>query len=74
MDARARITVPDIVMTVGVLAILGILFPVFASGLSGNLGEMSTGTIWMFRLLLPMALLVVLGRLFQKATVGGGQR
>jgi len=74
MGDRARITVPDIVMTVGVIAILGILYPVFASGLSSNLSGMSTGTIWMFRIMLPLALLVVLGRLFQKATVGGGQR
>lgn len=74
MDGRARITVPDIVMTVGVMAILGILFPVFADALSGNLGEMSTATAWLWRLLLPFALLVILGRLFQKAAVGGGQR
>lgn len=74
MNDRGRITVPDIVMTLGVLAILGILFPVFSDALAGNLGEMNTATIWMFRLLLPFAVLVLLGRIFQKATVGGGQR
>jgi hypothetical protein len=74
MGDRARITIPDIVITVGVLAILGILYPVFASGLGNNLTEMSTPTIWMFRLMLPMALLVILSRLFRKAIVGGGQR
>lgn len=74
MGDRARITVPDIVMTVAVVAMLGILYPVFASGLSSNLGQMDTGTIWMFRIMLPLAIMVLLGRLFQKATVGGGQR
>lgn len=74
MDSRGRITIPDIVLTVAVVAILGILFPVFSSGLEGNLSEMSTPTIWMFRLMLPMALLVVLSRLFRKSIVGGGQR
>jgi hypothetical protein len=74
MGDRARITIPDIVITVGVLAILGILYPVFSSGLGNNLTEMSTPTIWMFRLMLPMALLVILSRLFRKAIVGGGQR
>lgn len=70
---RARITIPDLVLTVGVLAVLGILFPVFQSSLSSSLSSMSTPTEWMFRLMLPLALLVVITRLLQKATVGGGQ-
>lgn len=74
MDDRARITVPDIVMTVAVIAILGMLFPVFSAGLSSNLGQMDTSTVLMFRIMLPLAIMVLLGRLFQKATVGGGQR
>lgn len=71
---RARITVPDIVISVAVLAILGILFPVMSSGLSDTLGQMSTPTEWVFRLFLPLALLVVLQRIWSKAIVGGGQR
>lgn len=70
---RARITIPDLVITVGVLAILGILYPVFASAFTSSIGEMSTPTEWLFRLTLPLALLVIITRLFQKATVGGGQ-
>jgi len=71
---RGRITVPDIVMAVGVIAILGILYPVFSTGLASNRAIMSTPTLWLFRILLPMAVLVVLARIFKKATVGGGQR
>jgi peptidoglycan biosynthesis protein MviN/MurJ (putative lipid II flippase) len=74
MRDRGRITIPDIIIAVGVLAILGILYPVFATGLENNLTEMSTPTVWMFRLMLPMALLVILSRVFRKAIVGGGQR
>lgn len=71
---RARITVPDIVMAVGIVAILGILYPVFSAGLESNRAIMSTPTLWLLRLMLPMAVLVVLARIFKKATVGGGQR
>jgi len=71
---RARITVPDIVMTVGVIAILGILYPVLSDAISTQSSTMSTPTAFMFQIMLPMALLVILARIFQKATVGGGQR
>jgi len=71
---RARITVPDIVMTVGVVAILGILYPVLSDAISAQSSTMSTPTAFMFQIMLPMALLVILARIFQKATVGGGQR
>lgn len=69
-DTRARLTVPDVVYIAATLFLLGVLAPVFMKGLNGNLGDMSKGTVWLFRLLLPLLVLVFLSAIFRKA-VGG---
>ncbi|WP_225334248.1 hypothetical protein [Halomicrobium urmianum] len=71
MDDRARITVPDVAMFLGAIAMVGALYPVFAAGLEDNLGQMDQGTIYLFRLMLPLMVLVIFGLIFRKAAAGG---
>jgi hypothetical protein len=70
MDQRGRLTVPDIVFITFSLAILGSLYPIFWDRLQANIGTMSTATAYLFQLVLPLAVLVLLGMVFKKATAG----
>lgn len=67
---RGRLTVPDVALLLASLAILRILWPVMQTGFMNNLGEMSTPTAWLWRLVLPMAILVMFSMLWLKATAG----
>jgi len=67
---RGRLTVPDVALLLASLAILRILWPVMQTGFVNNLGEMSTPTAWLWRLVLPMAILVMFSMLWLKATAG----
>ena len=67
---RGRLTVPDVALLLASLAILRILWPVMNTGFINNLSEISTPTAWLFRLVLPLAILVLFSMLWLKATSG----
>lgn len=67
---RGRLTVPDVALLLASLAMLGFLYPVFQSGFSDNLGQIDAGAAWLFRLMLPLAILVMFSMLWLKATSG----
>lgn len=69
-DHRGRLTVPDVVFVLASVAILGALAPVFYDALRGNTAEMTTGTLYLFQLIIPFALLVLLSMIYVKATAG----
>lgn len=73
MDARARITLPDILYGVAAIAFTAALWPVVTDALEANLHLMSTGTVYLSRLLLPMMLLVMFALFYVKASGGVGQ-
>ena len=72
-DRRGRITVPDVLISVFILAALGALWPVVADSLDGATQYMNAGEIYIMRLLLPLMLLVMLAMVFAKASAGGHQ-
>lgn len=70
-DQRGRVTVPDVVFVLMSVAVLGALYPVFRASLDQNAGSMGTGTVYLFILFLPLAVLVLFMLLFTKSTAGG---
>lgn len=71
MDDRARLTVPDVLWILMSLAFVSALWPVVTNGLESNAGEIGTGPLFLFQLVLPISLLVLLAMIYRKA-VGGG--
>lgn len=71
MDQRARLTLPDLLIAVFALAVLGALWPVAAEALDNATTHMNAGEIYLMRLLLPLMLLTLLAVIFAKATTGG---
>ena len=71
MDARGRLTVPDILWILMSLAFVAVLWPIVWDGLQQHASNIGTGTLLLFRLVLPIALLVLLAMIYRKA-VGGG--
>lgn len=67
---RGRMTLPDLMFGLASLAVLGALYPVFWDSIQARAGEMTTAQLYMYQLILPLALLVFLGGLYRKA-VGG---
>ena len=67
---RGRLTVPDVAYLLASMAMLGILYPVWNEGFLNNMGEIGAGTAWLFRLMLPLAILVMMSMLWMKATAG----
>lgn len=67
---RGRLTVPDVAFLLMALMILRILWPVLNTEFVNNLSEMNTSTAWLFRLTLPIAILVMFSLLWLKATAG----
>lgn len=72
MDARARITLPDVLFLLMSLAFLGALYPVFMDGFRENVSIMSTGTAYLLQMVLPLAVLVLLSVIYVKAIAGSG--
>lgn len=70
MDERARLTIPDLIYALMSIAFLGALMPVFYSGFQANLGELGTGEEYLFQLITPMLVLVLLSVIWVK-TIGG---
>lgn len=70
MDTRARLTIPDLVYALMSIAFLGALSPVFYDGFRSNLGELSTGEEYLFQMMTPMLILILLTVVWVK-TIGG---
>jgi len=69
-EARGRITVPDVLYVAATVFFFGALGPVFLEGLNSHMSDMNEGTVWLFRLLLPLLVLVFFSAIYLKA-VGG---
>lgn len=71
VDDRARITLPDLAYFLMTVAFIGALWPVFASGLDENAGYISTGEGYIYQLVLPLGVIVLLVTIIRAATGGG---
>jgi len=71
---RARLTLPDVLFVLMSLAFVGALWPVVAAALQTNAGVMSTGSSYIYQLLLPVAILVLFSVIYLKAVAGGAGR
>lgn len=69
-DDRGQITVPDLAYLLMTFAFIGGLYPVFHTGLGENFGLMSDGTVYLFRLFLPFAILVIFTVIYVTASGG----
>jgi len=67
---RGRLTVPDVAYMLAAFAIMGILYPVWSEGFVSNMGQISPATAWLFRLMLPLMILVLMSVLWTKSTAG----
>lgn len=67
---RARLTVPDVLFLLLSFGFLAALYPVFWDGLQANADKMSTGTAYLFQLLLPFAILVLFTMIYATAVRG----
>lgn len=67
---RARLTLPGLLSILFALAVLGGLWPVVYDAMATNVGQLSTGELYAFRLLLPAMVLVMLTVLYVEATGG----
>lgn len=72
MDRRARLTLPDIVFVTFSIAVLGALVPVWFARFEANLSWLSAGEAYVWRLVVPLAVVVLLLGVWRKATAGGG--
>jgi len=72
-DTRGRITIVEIVTSVFALGFVAALWPVLQDAIESNLGLLSTGEAYLFQLLLPLMLLVLLTVVFVTANAGGGR-
>jgi cytochrome c biogenesis factor len=70
LGIRGRLTVPDILFVLFAMVALGALWPVVYESLQLNADQLSTGEAYLYQLLLPGALLVLLGGIWQKAIRG----
>lgn len=70
MTDRARITIPDVVFVVVSIGMIAVLWPVLRDRLAANADVIATPTAWLFLLILPMALLVLISVIFKTAAAG----
>lgn len=70
-DRRARLTMPDVVMLLAALAFGAPLIMVFTDAMETNAGIMSTGELYLYQLLVPGLIIVMLAVVFRKAVRGG---
>lgn len=70
LGTRARITLPGLLFALFSLVVLGALYPVYWSSIQASVGQMSTAELFMYQLLLPLALLVFMVGIWRTA-VGG---
>lgn len=67
---RGRLTLPDFLLLFFSLAVFGALFPPFFDIFSQNAGVMSVGTNFIFQMVLPLLLLVVLAAIYRTSIRG----
>lgn len=67
---RGRLTLPDLVFVLMSVAVLGALWPVVRAGLESNAGAVGTGPSYIFLLLLPLSVLVLLTLIWRTAAGG----
>jgi cytochrome c biogenesis factor len=72
-DRRGRITIVELLTGTFALAFVGALWPVVADSLDSATGALNTGEIYLFRIILPLMLLVLLTVVFVTAAQGGGR-
>lgn len=72
-DDRGRITIVEVLTGTFALAFVAALWPVVADSLDGATGIMSTGEIYLVRIVLPLMLIVLLTVVFVTASAGGGR-
>jgi len=72
-DCRGRITIVEVLLMMFTLAFLGALWPVVQDAIDSSASSLGTGELYLFRLLLPLMLLVMLSVLFVTASSGGGR-
>jgi cytochrome c biogenesis factor len=72
-DTRGRITIVEVLTGTFALAFVAALWPVVADALDGATGIMSTGEVYLMRILLPLMLVVLLTVVFVTASAGGGR-
>lgn len=72
-DERGRITIVEVLTGTFALAFVAALWPVVADSLDGATAIMSTGEIYLMRILLPLMLVVLLTVVFVTASAGGGR-
>lgn len=69
-DERARITIPDVLFILMAFAALAALWPIIGDLLSTNSQTLGTGETLLFRMMLPLTLLVVFTIIYTKAIRG----
>ena len=69
--SRGRLTVPDIVLFLASMAFLAPLSVVFFQGLDTNAHLLDTGAAYLYQMIAPLAVLVLLSMIFVKASGGG---
>jgi len=72
-DERGRITIVEVLTGTFALAFVAALWPVVADSLNGATGIMSTGEVYLMRIVLPLMLVVLLTVVFVTASAGGGR-
>jgi hypothetical protein len=70
---RARITIPNLLFWLMAMAFLGALAPVFFDALQAATSEVGQGTLLMYQLLFPVAILVLIGVIWRTATAGANR-
>jgi len=71
LDDRARLTIPFVAQLLMVMGILAGLWPVFWGLLQDNVDQFSTGTAYLWQLVLPLSVVVLLALMFRTAVRGG---
>jgi len=66
-EDRGRITIVEVVVVLFSLAVVRALYPVLNHALEVSLDSLSVGETYLFRLLLPFMLLVLLATLYTTA-------
>jgi cytochrome c biogenesis factor len=72
-DTRGRITIVEVLTGTFALAFVAALWPVVADALDSSAGIMSTGEVYLVRIMLPLLLIVLLTVVFVTASAGGGR-
>lgn len=68
--SRARITIPDVLFLLMSIAGFAALWPVLSDLMAQNSGTLGGGETLLFRMILPLALLVIFSTIYVKAIRG----